>query len=145
MFCRVRPVLFLLDDFQKWVEQIRQSDSRPPFQFQIHQGLQRPSVKQSKCSQSCANGHLWTTTTCQQRPAWILCPNKPTMNLPSILHQPLNNNLPLKNSHFLGVPRVAVVNRFYCIVKLCYVCYSYQIMYLMNNINYKHLYIAGEK
>jgi hypothetical protein len=36
-------------------------------------------------SQTCVNGHLWTTATCQQRPAQIPCPTKPTMTLPRIL------------------------------------------------------------
>jgi hypothetical protein len=61
------------------------------------------------------------TATCQQRPARIPCPTKPTMTLPSILDQPLNNGHPLNNSHFFGVPRVAVVHRFDCIYKCRYV------------------------
>ncbi len=59
-------------------------------------------------------GHLWTMATCQQGPAWIPCPTKPTINLPSIL----NNGHPLNNNLFWGVPRVVVVHRFDCISKV---------------------------
>jgi hypothetical protein len=48
--------------------------------------------------------------TCQQRPVQIPCPTKPTMTVPDMLDQPLNNG------HFLGVPRVAVVQGFDCIL-----------------------------
>jgi hypothetical protein len=67
-------------------------------------------------SQTCANGHLWTTATCQQRLAQVPCPTNPTMTLPRILDQTLNSGRPLNNGHFLGVPRVAVVHRFDCIL-----------------------------
>jgi len=68
----------------------------------------------TKYSQTCANGHLWTTATCQQRPAQVPCPTNRTMTLPRILDQTLNSGHPLNNGHFFGVPRVAVVHRFDC-------------------------------
>ncbi len=51
---------------------------------------------------------LTITSEQRPRPAWIPCPTKPTMNLPSILDHHLNNG------HFFGVPRMAVVHRFDC-------------------------------
>jgi hypothetical protein len=38
------------------------------------------------------------------------------MTLPRILNQILNSSHPLNNGHFFGVPRVAVVHRFDCIL-----------------------------
>jgi hypothetical protein len=79
--------------------------------------LQCQGGMSAKYSQTCANVHLLTTATCQQRPAQIPCKTKPTMPLPTILDQPLNNGHPLNNSYFYGVTRVAVIHRFDCFIK----------------------------
>ncbi len=63
-------------------------------------------------SQTCANDHLWTTTTCQQRPAWRIN-DQLESSLPLIF-----SNTPLHNGHVFQVPRVVVVHRFDCISKI---------------------------
>ncbi len=62
-------------------------------------------------SQTCPNGHLWITATCQQRP--VCSPNgQSEAYLPLIfLYKPLHNG------HVYQVPRAAVVHRFDCTVK----------------------------
>jgi hypothetical protein len=94
----------------------------PPFQLFFFSSVQKLKLNVNwtkfhnylEYIQTCTNGHLWTTATYQQQPARIPSPTKPTMTLPRILDQPLNNSHPLNNGHFFGVPRVAVVHGFYC-------------------------------
>jgi hypothetical protein len=61
-----------------------------------------------KYSQTCPNGHLWITATCQQRP--VCSPNgQSEAYLPLIfLYKPLHNG------HVYQVPKAAVVHRFDC-------------------------------
>ncbi len=70
--------------------------------------LQRPcllTITLGNYSQTCANGHLCTMSTCQQQPAQIPWLTKPTVTLPRILDHTLNSSHPLNNGHFLGVQR----------------------------------------
>ena len=60
----------------------------------------------TKDSQKWLNNHLWTMTTCEQRPVWVV-----NYQSKSQFYQ-----TPLSNGRFFQVPRVAVVHRLDCML-----------------------------
>ncbi len=68
-------------------------------------------------SQTCVNGHLWTTATSEQRPPVNNGRTKSGQaNFDTNIDwKPSTERPPLYNAHFFGVPRVTVVDRFDCI------------------------------
>jgi len=60
----------------------------------------------TKDSQKWLNNHLWTMTTCEQRPVWVVNDQSKSQFYQT----------PLSNGRFFQVPRVAVVHRLDCML-----------------------------
>jgi hypothetical protein len=102
-----------------WAVELRTLDRLEGTDFFVFATIlkQKQETFQIFFCQTCLNDHLWTTTPCQQRPAWS------------------NNwsfsDSPLHNKHVFQVPKVLVVHRFDCIL-----FWNYN---LQNNIFLFHL------